>query len=87
MKSPLTTLCYIEKDGAYLMLHRVKKQNDINKDKWIAVGGQTLVRKSGELVDTKGKPIGKRRADNIERQEKHKEHYAEKYGQSSVFSR
>lgn len=39
MKSPLTTLCYIEKDGAYLMLHRVKKQNDINKDKWIGVGG------------------------------------------------
>ena len=40
MKSPLTTLCYIEKDDCYLMLHRVKKQNDINKDKWIGVGGQ-----------------------------------------------
>ena len=39
MKSPLTTLCYIEKDECYLMLHRVKKQNDINKDKWIGVGG------------------------------------------------
>lgn len=39
MKSPLTTLCYIEKDESYLMLHRVKKQNDINKDKWIGVGG------------------------------------------------
>ena len=38
MKSPLTTLCYIEKDECYLMLHRVKKQNDINKDKWIGVG-------------------------------------------------
>lgn len=34
-----TTLCYIEKDGQYLMLHRVKKENDINKDKWIGVGG------------------------------------------------
>ena len=34
-----TTLCYIEKDGQYLMLHRVKKQNDVNKDKWIGVGG------------------------------------------------
>ncbi len=34
-----TTLCYIEKDGAYLMLHRVKKVNDVNKDKWIGVGG------------------------------------------------
>lgn len=39
MKSPLTTLCYIEKDDAYLMLHRVKKENDINKDKWIGIGG------------------------------------------------
>ena len=39
MRSPLTTLCYIEKDGCYLMLHRVKKQNDINKDKWIGIGG------------------------------------------------
>ena len=34
-----TTLCYIEKDGKYLMLHRVKKENDVNKDKWIGVGG------------------------------------------------
>ena len=39
MRSPLTTLCYIEKDDAYLMLHRVKKENDINKDKWIGIGG------------------------------------------------
>lgn len=39
MKSPLTTLCYIEKDDSYLMLHRVKKENDINKDKWIGIGG------------------------------------------------
>ena len=39
MKSPLTTLCYIEKDDCYLMLHRVTKKNDINHDKWIGVGG------------------------------------------------
>ncbi|MBQ6782046.1 MAG: 8-oxo-dGTP diphosphatase [Treponema sp.] len=39
MKSPLTTLCYIEKDNCYLMLHRVTKKNDINHDKWIGVGG------------------------------------------------
>ncbi len=38
-KSPLTTLCYIEKDSQYLMLHRVKKQKDVNKDKWIGIGG------------------------------------------------
>ena len=35
-----TTLCYIERDNQYLMLHRVKKENDINKDKWIGVGGK-----------------------------------------------
>ncbi len=34
-----TTLCYIEKDGAYLMLHRTKKKQDINAGKWIGVGG------------------------------------------------
>lgn len=35
----LTTLCYIENDDQYLMMHRVKKENDINKDKYIGVGG------------------------------------------------
>ena len=35
----LSTLCYIEKDGKYLMLHRTVKKNDVNKDKWIGVGG------------------------------------------------
>ena len=34
-----STLCYIEKDGQYLMLHRVKKEHDINEGKWIGVGG------------------------------------------------
>lgn len=34
-----TTLCYIEKDGSYLMLHRIKKENDVNRDKWVGVGG------------------------------------------------
>jgi len=38
-KHNCTTLCYIEKDDSYLMLHRVKKERDINKDKWIGVGG------------------------------------------------
>ena len=38
-KSPMTTLCYIEKDDSYLMLHRVSKKNDVNKDKWIGAGG------------------------------------------------
>ena len=35
----LTTLCYLEKDDRYLMLHRIKKEVDVNKDKWIGVGG------------------------------------------------
>lgn len=35
-----TTLCYLERDGQYLMLHRVKKQHDENRDKWIGVGGK-----------------------------------------------
>ncbi len=40
MKTPeLTTLCYLIKDGKYLMMHRVKKENDVNKDKYIGVGG------------------------------------------------
>ena len=41
MKKPsvMTTLCYIEKEDSYLMLHRVVKKNDVNKDKWIGVGG------------------------------------------------
>ncbi|MCI5620813.1 MAG: 8-oxo-dGTP diphosphatase [Lachnospiraceae bacterium] len=39
MGASLTTLCYIEKDNKYLMLHRIKKENDINKDKWNGVGG------------------------------------------------
>lgn len=39
MKSCLTTLCYIEKDDCYLLMHRVKKEKDINKDKWIGIGG------------------------------------------------
>ena len=35
-----TTLCYLEKDGCYLMLHRVKKKKDVNHDKWVGVGGK-----------------------------------------------
>ncbi|MDO5520061.1 MAG: NUDIX domain-containing protein [bacterium] len=35
-----TTLCYIEKDESYLLLHRTTKENDANKDKWIGLGGK-----------------------------------------------
>lgn len=36
----MTSLCYIEQNDKYLMLHRVKKENDENKDKWIGIGGK-----------------------------------------------
>ena len=48
MKSCMTTLCYIEKDSCYLMLHRVKKEQDINKDKWIGIGGHFEGKESPE---------------------------------------
>ena len=35
-----TTLCYVLRGDQVLMLHRVKKKNDINKDKWIGIGGK-----------------------------------------------
>lgn len=35
-----TTLCYLERDGCYLMLHRIKRENDLNRDKWIGIGGK-----------------------------------------------
>lgn len=40
MKMRNTSLCYIENSGRYLMLHRVKKTVDENKDKWIGIGGK-----------------------------------------------
>ena len=43
-----STLCYLEKDGQYLMLHRVKKEKDLNKDKWIGVGGKFEDKESPE---------------------------------------
>ena len=36
----MTTLCYPERDGRYLMLHRTKKEKDENRDKWIGIGGK-----------------------------------------------
>lgn len=43
-----TTLCYIENDGKYLMLHRIKKENDLNRDKWIGIGGKFEDKESPE---------------------------------------
>ena len=39
MEPELTTMCYIERDGEYLMLHHNKKQNDPNHDLWLGIGG------------------------------------------------
>ena len=44
----ITTLCYLEKDNKYLMLHRTKKEVDINKGKWLGVGGKL---ENGESIE------------------------------------
>lgn len=44
----MTTLCYPERDGKYLMLHRTKKERDENRDKWIGVGGKFEIGESPE---------------------------------------
>lgn len=43
-----TTLCYIQREQQYLMLHRVKKENDLNHDKWIGIGGKFEDKESPE---------------------------------------
>lgn len=48
MAVSLSTLCYIERDGKYLMLHRTVKKQDVNKDKWIGVGGHFELDESPE---------------------------------------
>ncbi len=60
-----TTLCHIERDGKYLMLHRVKKENDLNKDKWVGIGGKFEDKESPEecnvreVFEETGLTIGK----------------------------
>ncbi len=48
-----TTLCHIEKDGCYLMLHRVKKENDLNHDKWVGIGGGFEDKESPEQANAR----------------------------------
>ncbi|MFC2661854.1 MAG: NUDIX domain-containing protein [Eubacterium sp.] len=48
VEAELTTLCYIEQDNQYLMMHRVKKAHDINEGKWIGVGGHFFQNESPE---------------------------------------
>ena len=48
-----TTICHIEKDGKYLMLHRVKKKNDLNENKWIGIGGKFEDKESPEQCNAR----------------------------------
>ena len=43
-----TTLCYLKRNNKYLLMHRIKKENDLNHDKWIGVGGKFLENESPE---------------------------------------
>ena len=43
-----TTLCHLERDGKYLMLHRIKKKNDLNHEKWVGIGGKFEDKESPE---------------------------------------
>ena len=43
-----TTLCYVQKDNNYLMLHRIKKEEDVNEGKWIGIGGRIEVGETPE---------------------------------------
>ncbi len=48
VEAEITTLCYVEKDDQYLMMHRIKKAHDINEGKWIGIGGHFLQNESPE---------------------------------------
>lgn len=39
-KKVITTMCYLRRNNQTLLLHRIKKENDINEGKWIGVGGK-----------------------------------------------
>ena len=54
-----TTLCYIRRGGDYLMLHRIKKAHDLNRDKWIGIGGKFEDKEPGGL-SAAGGPRGNR---------------------------
>ncbi len=43
-----TTLCYLEENGCYLLMHRIKKSGDVNRDKWIGIGGKLEAGESPE---------------------------------------
>ena len=80
-----TTLCYIERGHQYLMLHRTKKENDPNHDKWLGIGGhvepgetpmECILREAREetgltLLDCRYRGIVHFRSDVCEDEEMH----------------
>ena len=48
MQDLQTSLCYIESGSRYLMMHRIKKENDLNHDKWVGIGGKFLTGETPE---------------------------------------
>ena len=57
-KSVMTTHCYLEKDGKYLMLHRISKKNDVNKNKWIGIGAVSYTHLLAFIMQISSTAIG-----------------------------
>ncbi len=55
-----STLCYVTRGNEVLMLHRVKKKNDINHDKWIGIGGKFENEESPRRMPPAGSKGGNR---------------------------
>ena len=80
-----TTLCYIERGNQYLMLHRTRKENDANHDKWLGIGGHIepgetpmacMLREAREetgleLLDCRYRGIVRFRSDHWDDEEMH----------------
>ena len=61
----LTTMCYIQRNQQTLLLHRIKKKNDINGGKWIGVGGKFEAGESAEAVSYTHLDVYKRQRQDL----------------------